>query len=105
MTTKIKRNRFYGHSISVRCASPAHAKSERNEIVYFILVISCIKIRNNTRKSFILDKTLLNCAYCHKISKRLHNLRTECIRSKQVGMSLSCEKMATSYVRAEQRTV
>ena len=36
MTTKIKRNHFYGHSISVRYASTAHAKSERNKIVYFI---------------------------------------------------------------------
>ena len=36
MTTKIKWNRFYGHSISVRYASPAHAKSERKKIVYFI---------------------------------------------------------------------
>ena len=36
MTTQIKRNHFYGHSISVRYASPAHAKSVRNKIVYFI---------------------------------------------------------------------
>ena len=36
MTTKIKRNHFYGHSISLRYASPAHAKSESNQIVYFI---------------------------------------------------------------------
>ena len=28
MTNKIKRNHFYGHSISVRYASPAHAKIE-----------------------------------------------------------------------------
>ena len=36
MTTQIKRNHFYGHSISVRYASQAHAKSVRNKIVYFI---------------------------------------------------------------------
>ena len=35
MTTKIKRN-HYGHSISVKHASPAHVKSERNKVVYFI---------------------------------------------------------------------
>ena len=46
----------------------------------------------------------MNCAYCHKISKRLHNLRIDGIRSKQVGMSSSGEIMETSYVRAEQRT-
>ena len=33
MTKKIKRNYFYGHSISVRYASPAHAKNERNKLV------------------------------------------------------------------------
>ena len=52
----------------------------------------------------MLEETLLNCAYCHKIPKRLHNLRTDSIRSKQVGMSSSGEIMVTSYVRAEQRT-
>ena len=39
------------------------------------------------------------------ISKRLNSLRTDSIRSKQVGVSLVGEIMATSYVRAEQRTV
>ena len=43
--------------------------------------------------------------YCHKISKRLHSLRTDSIRSKQVGVSSISEIMVTSYVRAEQRTV
>ena len=36
MSTKIKRNHSYGHSISVRHASPAHVKSERNKVVYFM---------------------------------------------------------------------
>ena len=50
-------------------------------------------------------ETLSNCAYCHKISNRLHNLRTDGIRSKQVGVGSSGERIATSYVKAEQRTV
>ena len=105
MTTKIKRNHFYGHSISVRYASPAHVKKGRNKIVISFLTCGCIEIQNDSRLSFILEETLLNCAYCHKMSKRLHNLRTDGIRSKQVGMSSSDEIMATSYVKAEQRTV
>ena len=36
MTNQIKRNHFYGHSILVRYVSPAHAKNERNKIVYII---------------------------------------------------------------------
>ena len=36
MTTKIKMNNSYGHSISVSYASPAHTESERNKMVYFI---------------------------------------------------------------------
>ena len=51
-----------------------------------------------------MEETLFNRAHCHKVSKRLHNLRTDDIRSKQVGVSSSGEIMATSYVRAEQRT-
>ena len=35
----------------------------------------------------------------------MHSLRTDSIRSKQVGVSSIGEIMATSYVRAEQRTV
>ena len=51
-----------------------------------------------------MEETLFNRAHCHKVSKRLHNLRTDDIRSKQVGVSSSGEIMATSYVRAEQWT-
>ena len=33
MTKKNQKEVFYGHSISVRYASPAHVKNERNKIV------------------------------------------------------------------------
>ena len=47
----------------------------------------------------------MNNTQCHEISKRLHHLRTDGIRSKQVSATSSGEKMATSDVRAEQHSL
>ena len=55
LTTKIKRNHFYGLSISVKYASLAHAKSERNKTKIFSFLISgCFETGNDIRYSFIL---------------------------------------------------
>ena len=69
------------------------------------LTSGCIKTRDDICTLMILVETSLNCAHCHKISKRWHHFRTDGIRSKQVSVSSQGEKIATSDVRAEQRTV
>ena len=47
-----------------------------------------METRDDTHLSFILEGTSLNCGYCCKSLKRLHNLQTDAIGSKQVRANL-----------------